>query len=136
MLAYDVTYPSTVGVVVAGVRTYLGNTFGSVTVQPKLPDAKTARMVTVADDGGLPRDGVLRRRHRLNVWADDPVTAENLGISVADAMRSQLRMLEVAGPVEVTDDIDDVIVVGGKRLYHYLITGVLIVRASNRVEAP
>lgn len=132
MQAYDVTYPSTIGLLVDELRLELGDTFGEVTVTPTLVDEKTARMVTVADDGGPARSGVMRRRHRVNVWADSPVAAESIGIAVANGMRSRLRMLEVVGPIDVTDEIDDVITVGGKALSHYLVTGVLIVRAANR----
>ena len=130
--AADITFPSTLGTVVHAVRDYLTDAgWSGVTTQPELPDVKTARMVTVADDGGVARDGVQRRRHRFNIWANTPVDAENLGIAVADAARSRLRMREVVGPVKVTDDTDDVITVNGSTLTHYLVTGVLIVRARN-----
>lgn len=132
MQASDVTYPSSIGDVVRGLRAYItAREWEGVTIQPELPATKTARMVTVADDGGPARNGVLRRRHRINVWAGSPVDAENLGIVVADGMRSSLRMLEVVGPVKVTDDVDEAISVGGVQLSHYLVSGVLIVRARN-----
>lgn len=130
MQAHDITFPSTIGHVVTTVRGGLEQ-FAPVTVQPKLPPTKIARMVTIADDGGTARSGTLRRRYRANVWADDPVTAERLAIAVAATFRGTLRMLDVTDPLEVTDTTDDVIVVGKKTLTHYLITGTLIVRAWN-----
>jgi hypothetical protein len=130
--AYDVTYPSTIGDLVRGLRDYLTETgWADVTTQPELPGTKTGRMVTVSDDGGLPRDGVLRRRHRFNVWASSPVDAENLGLAVADYARSRKKMTQVVGPVKVTDETDEVIVVAGASLSHYLVTGALLVRARN-----
>lgn len=135
MLAHDITYPSTLGVVVAGVRSFLtGNGWTgatAVTTTPKLPDVKTARMVTVRDDGGTGRNGLSPRRHGFNVWADTPVGAENLAIAVANCCRASFTALEVSDPVEVTDSTDDVMVVGGKKLTHYFLSAVLLVRARD-----
>lgn len=132
MQAHDITYPSSLGTVVSGVRSYLtGVAITGVTTQPKLPDVKTARMVTVRDDGGTGRNGVMGRRHGFNIWADTPVTAENIAIAVADCCRASFAALEVTSPLEVTDEDDDVMVVGGKQLTHYFVSAVLRVRASN-----
>ena len=132
MHAHDITYPSSIGIVVRGIRDYLtGTAWTSVTVQPKLPDVKTARMVTVRDDGGTGRNGTLPRRHGFNIWANSPVDAENLAIAVADCCRASFAALEVSSPLEVTDATDDVIVVAGKPLTHYFVSAVLLVRASN-----
>lgn len=132
MQAHDITFPSSLGVVVRGVRSYLtGTGWTGVTTQPKLPDTKTARMVTVRDDGGTPRNGLSRRRHGFNVWADSPTDAENLAIAVADCCRASFAALEVSDPVEVTDDTDERMSVSGKTLTHYFLSAVLLVRASN-----
>lgn len=132
MQAHDITYPSSIGTVVQGVRAYLtGTGWTGVTTQPKLPIAKTARMVTVRDDGGTGRNGVLPRRHGFNIWADTPVDAENLAIAVADCCRASFAAREVTSPLEVTDADDDAMTVGGKTLTHYFVSAVLTVRASN-----
>ena len=132
MQAHDITFPSSLGVIVRGVRAYLTSTgWTGVTTQPKLPDTKTARMVTVRDDGGTPRNGLSRRRHGFNVWADSPTDAENLAIAVADCCRASFAALEVSDPVEVTDDTDERMSVGGKTMTHYFLSAVLLVRASN-----
>lgn len=131
MRASDITYPSTIGLVVTTLRTFLtGRTWTGVTVQPKLPSTKTARMVTVRDDGGSDRDGVERRRHSLNVWADDPVVAEDLARDVAAGVRSALRATNIS-VTEVEDDTDTALSVGGKTLTHYLVAFSLVVRATN-----
>lgn len=132
MQAHDITYPSSIGTVVAAVRAYLtAKSWTGVTTQPKLPATKTARMVTVRDDGGPSANGVTRRRHGFNIWADSPVDAENLAIAVADCCRSSMKALEVSGPTEVTDSTDDVMVVDQKTLSHYFVSAVIAVRATN-----
>lgn len=129
MQAHDITFPPSVGVTVRGVRAYLTATgWTGVTTQPKLPDTKTARMVTVRDDGGTPRNGVSRRRHGFNIWADSPVDAENLAIAVADCCRASFAALEVSDPVDVTDETDAAMRAG---MTHYFLSAVLLVRASN-----
>lgn len=130
MQAHDVTFPSSLGTVVRGLRASL-SAFPGVVVQPKLPDVKKRLMVTVRDDGGTPRNGLSRRRHGFNVWADDPVEAENLAIAVANACRSRFRALEVSDPIEVSDSTDDVLTVGEKTLTHYFLSAVILVRADN-----
>ncbi len=130
MLARDITFPSSLGTVVRAVRASLTD-FPGVVVHPKLPDDKVRLMVTVRDDGGTPRNGVSRRRHGFNVWADSPVEAEQLAIAVADACRSDLAALEVTDPIEVSDSTDDVLTVGGETLTHYFLSAVLLVRATN-----
>lgn len=132
MQAHDITFPSSTGIVVRGIRAFLtAASWTSVTTQPKLPDTKTARMVTVRDDGGTPRNGISRRRHGFNIWADDPVDAENLAIAVADCCRASFAAVEVSDPVEVTDATDDAMTVSGKPLSHYFVSAVLVIRASN-----
>lgn len=131
MLARDITFPSSLGTVVRAVRASLTG-FPGVVVQPKLPDVKSRLMVTVRDDGGTPRNGVSRRRHGFNVWADDPVTAENLAIAVADACRTDLGALDVTDPIEVSDATDDVLTVGGNALTHYFLSAVILIRATNQ----
>lgn len=132
MQAHDITFPSSLGGVVRGVRDYLtGTAWAGVTTQPKLPTTKTARMVTVRDDGGTPRNGLSRRRHGFNIWANTPVDAENLAIAVADCCRASFMALEVSDPVDVTDDTDAKTLVDGKPLTHYFLSAVLLIRASN-----
>jgi len=129
--ASDITYPSTIGRVVTATRAFLTTrSWTDVTVQPKLPDVKTARMVTVRDDGGSDRDGVERRRHSLNVWADTPVDAENLARDVAAGARSVLKATNIS-ILEVEDDTDTALTVDGKQLTHYLVAFTLAVRATN-----
>lgn len=130
MLARDITFPSSLGTIVRAMRASLTD-FPGVVVRPKLPDDKTRLMVTVRDDGGTPRNGVSRRRHGFNVWADSPVEAERLAIAVADACRSDLAALEVTDPIEVSDATDDVLTVGDERLTHYFLSAILLVRATN-----
>lgn len=132
MPAREVTYPASTGPVVRALRTFLtAGGWTGVTVQPKLPATKTARMVTVRDDGGTPRDGISRRRHGFNIWANDPVDAQNLAIAVANGCRSALTAVDVSDPIEITDDADEHTIVAGKPLAHYFVSAVLIIRASN-----
>lgn len=134
MRASDITFPSTVGPVVRAQRDWLASrgwaAAKAVTVQPKLPATKTARMVTVRDDGGADQNGVERRRHSLNVWADDPVEAEKLARDVAAGCRFELHATNIS-VLEVEDDTDEVLTVGGKTLTHYLVACTLLVRAIN-----
>lgn len=132
MQAHDITFPSSLGVIVRGTREYLTAAgWTGVTTQPKLPATKTARMVTVRDDGGTPRNGLSRRRHGFNIWANSPTDAENLAIAVADGCRASFAALEVSDPVEVTDDTDARTLVDDKPLTHYFLSAVLLIRASN-----
>lgn len=131
MRASSISFPSTIGFVVTGTRAFLtARSWTDVTVQPKLPAAKTAQMVTVRDDGGSERDGIERRRHSLNVWADGPVTAEDLARDVADCARSVLHATDIS-ITEVEDDTDTALVVGETTLTHYLVAFTLAVRATN-----
>lgn len=131
MRASDITYPSSIGRVVTATRAFLTTrSWTGVTVQAKLPDTKTARMVTVRDDGGSDRDGVERRRHSLNVWADTPVDAEALARDVAAGARSVLHATNIS-ITEVEDDTDTALTVDGMPLTHYLVAFTLAVRATN-----
>ncbi len=132
MQANDITYPATVGPIVFGLRTYIaGAGWSGVTVTPKRGTAATARMVTVRDDGGTGRDGVSRRRHGFNVWANTPTDAQDLAIAVTNGCRQAFRALEVSDPVDVTDDTDTRTLVDGKPLTHYFLSAVIPVRAQN-----
>lgn len=131
MRASEITFPSTIGLVVATERAWLlERGWSAVVVQPKLPATKVARMVTVRDDGGSDRDGVERRRHALNVWADGPVDAENLARDVAAGARARLHATDIS-ILEVEDDADEVLTVGTKKLTHYLVACTIPVRAAN-----
>ena len=132
MPAPDIVYPASTGPTVRATRAFLtAKGWTGVTVQPKLPTTMTARMVTVRDDGGTGRDGVSRRRHGFNIWANDPVTAQNLAIAVATGCRGALRATEVTDPIDVTDDTDERTLVAGKPLTHYFVSAVLVVRATH-----
>lgn len=132
MQANDITYPATVGPFVFGMRAYLsGAGWSGVTVTPKRGTAASARMVTVRDDGGTGRDGVSRRRHGFNIWANDAVTAQDLAIAVANGCRQAFDAVEVSDPVDVTDDTDTRTLVDGKPLTHYFLSTVTPVRARN-----
>lgn len=132
MQANDITYPPTVGPIVHGMRSYLPVAgWAGVTVTPKRGANPTARMVTVRDDGGTGRDGVSRRRHGFNIWANTPTDAQDIAIAVADACRAMFSALEVSDPVDVTDDTDERTLVAGKPLTHYFLSAVITVRAQN-----
>lgn len=132
MQATDITYPATVGPIVHSMRAYLIEAgWTGVTTTPKRGGNPTARMVTVRDDGGTPRDGVSRRRHGFNIWANSPVDAQNLAVAVANGCRSALRAVEVTDPIDVSDDTDDRTLVAGKALTHYFLSAVIPVRALN-----
>lgn len=131
MQANDITYPPTVGPIVHGMRDHLAPDWSGVTVTPKRTGEATARMVTVRDDGGTGRDGVSRRRHGFNIWANSPVDAQNLAVAVANGCRKAFRALEVSDPVDVTDDTDERTLVSGKPLTHYFLSAVIPVRALN-----
>lgn len=131
MQANDITYPATVGPIVHGMRGYLAPEWSGVTVTPKRTGQPTAQMVTVRDDGGTGRDGVSRRRHGFNIWANTPVDAQNLAIDVVNGCRKVFRALEVTDPVDVTDDTDTRTLVDGKPLTHLFVSAVIPVRALN-----
>lgn len=132
MRASEIRYPSTLGDVVRGIRTELAaRSWTGVTAQPKLPETKSQRMVTVRDDGGTGRGGVLPRRFGVNVWAESPTQAETLALDVVSALRGRLRFIDVTEPVEVPDEADEVLTVNGSTLTHYYIAGTQIVRAIN-----
>lgn len=106
-----------------------------VTVQPNLPDTKTARMVTVRDDSG-PDDGVQsRRRYGFNVWAVSAIEAEKLALLCMAILRNAadgapITLVDLlSGPYEI-EDVPQ-LTVGSKNLSHYFFTGRISVRGSN-----
>lgn len=134
----DLIFPSSVGLVCAGFRASLiasdASYADAVTVQPKLPDTRTLRMVTVRDDSG-PDDGVQsRRRYGINVWAESSVVAESVALLLMAVARNLpdgdpiTATDSFAGPFEVDDGDDPPIVVGSTRLSHYYFTFRLSVR--------
>lgn len=132
MRASEVRFPPTIGDVVRGIRSEVAvRLWTDVTVQPKLPKTKTRRMVTVRDDGGTGRNGVLPRRFGVNVWAESPVLAEALALDVVSGLRVRLKFIDVTEPVEVLDEADEALTVSGKTLTHYYIAGTQVVRAVN-----
>lgn len=134
MFIASVRFPGTDGVLVSALRAGLvARSWAGVTVSQKLPATKTARMVTVRNDGGLQDRSTQNRAYGINVWADSSVDAENIAL---DCM-ADLRVLptgspfaatgEFSGPYEVPEDVP--FVVGGKNLAHYYFSFVATVRA-------
>lgn len=124
-----ILFPIVTGEVVAGLKSGLAarpETYCSnVLVQPKLPDAKQARMVTVRADGGPQEDMIQRHGYGFNVWAESSVNAEKIarmcmGIlpTLADGTPI-VRVANLSGPFEVIDDGTDLLVVGSTTLSHY-----------------
>lgn len=126
----NVLMPATTGKLCAIVRAGLTASpaaySSGVSVAPKLPATKTARMVTVRDDSG-PDDGVqTRRRYGFNVWAATSLDAENLALLVMAIVRGcadgkPITLVDqMAGPYIVDDD--PAYVVGSANLTHYFFT--------------
>lgn len=131
----DIRFPITDGLIVTALRAGL-TTEWAATVQPKLPDTKVRRMVTVRNDSG-PQDGrSSRQRFGVNLWADSAVDALNMAL---DAM-SLCRLLADGTPITATDSFagpfeiedDPAYVVGNKNLTHYYFT----FRASSKGSKP
>jgi len=134
-----IIFPSTTGPLCAVLRTGLTASLlaysSGVTVQPKLPATKTARMVTVRDDSG-PDDGVqTRRRYGFNVWADSSVDAENLALLCMAILRGCADGQPItatdsfSGPYEIQTDAP--YSVGGKDLTNYFFSARISARGSN-----
>lgn len=134
-----VIFPSTVGKVCAVLRTGLSGASeayaSGVLVQSELPATKVRRMVTVRDDSG-PDDGTqTRRRHGVNVWAENAVNAELLALYCMALMRScadgkPITLVDqLSGPFKVPDD--PAYVVGSDTLSHYFFTCRVSARGSN-----
>jgi len=134
-----IIFPSTTGVLCSVLRAGLtasavAHAIG-VTVQPKLPATKTARMVTVRDDSGPDDGSQTRRRYGFNVWADTPVDAENLAL----LCMAILRDCADGQPITVTDSFSgpfDVPTetphnVGGKNLTNYFFACRITARGTN-----
>ena len=136
----DVLFPITSGLVVAALATALdarAESYASdVSVSRVLPPAleRTARMVTVRDDGG-PKDGIQSRRQLgFNVWAETSVAAEQLALlcmALVEAMPDGQPITfvdNVSGPFDVVDDSTDLLVVDGTTLSHFFFTARVSVR--------
>lgn len=137
----DVIFPSSVGILVRSIRAGLTASdslvASQVTVQPKLPEVKKLRMVTVRDDSGPDDGSQSRRRFGCNVWAESPTVAEDLALlcmavvrGVADGKPVTL-VDQMSGPFEVIDETTDLYSVGGKTLSHYYFSGRVSVRGSS-----
>lgn len=131
MLIYEVKPPVADGAIVTAFRAGLiAAGWGSgLTVQRKLPDTLTRRMVTVRNDGG-PSVRQSLRRYGINVWADDSLDAEK----IAAECSLLARKLPGTSPFVATDNFVDPIeileagdavgddarfTVGGKTLTHF-----------------
>jgi hypothetical protein len=132
-------FPVTDGILVSGLRAGLAaaalSYSSGVYVARKLPDARTARMVTVRNDSG-PEDATQsRRRYGFNVWADDSVDAEKLALLAMAVLRKLpdgqpiTAVDSLSGPFEIEDDPQQV--VGGKNLTHFYFTARVSVRGSS-----
>jgi hypothetical protein len=137
----DVLFPIATGPVVAGLKAFLagrGEAYASnVSCGTKLPATKTARMVTVRDDGG-PTESVLGRRQLgFNVWAETSVNAELLALLLMAGVRRLpdgdpiTAVDDMSGPFEITDEQTDLLVVGTTTLTHYFFTARVTVRAAD-----
>lgn len=137
-MTYRVIHPIATGPLVsllrdgllASTESYAAN----VTVQRDLPETKTARMVTVRDDGGPDETVFSIRRQGINVWADDPVDAEHLALLSAAILRSTSTDVIVAvdsitSPIRIDDD--PAYIVGGKPLAHFYFACRARIRGSN-----
>lgn len=104
MLVYEVKPPIVDGIIVAAFRAGLiAAGWGTgLTVQRKLPDPFTARMVTVRNDGG-PAVRQSLRRFGINVWADDSLDAEK----IAGECSLIARKLPGTSPFAATDSFVD-----------------------------
>lgn len=134
----DVRFPVTDGLLVSHTRTHLIATgFGTgLTVQRKLPDTKTRRMVTFRNDSG-PQDLTRSlRRYGINGWSDDSLDAEKMLIEVM----AGLRLLPGVGAIKFTDsftgpfeiDDDPPITVGNQNLTHFYCALRVGVKGSKR----
>lgn len=118
----------------SGLTASLEGYASGVTVQPKLPATKAARMVTVRDDSG-PDDGVQsRRRYGFNVWATSAIEAEKLALLCMAILRNApdgkpiTRVDQLSGPYEIDDEPQ--MTAEGKNLAHYFFTGRITVRGT------
>lgn len=110
-----------------------------VTVRARKPvgttaDPLTRRMVTIRDDGGSSSGRTQARRLGVNVWADDPVDAENMALDLVSIFQAAPNGVVVAatsefvGPYEVPEDVP--LVVGGKNLTHFYFSFRAVVKAA------
>ena len=135
----DALFPITDGVIVSALRAGFVSAARSyssgVSVARKLPDVRTARMVTVRNDSGPEEASQSRRRYGFNVWADDSVDAESLALLAMAVLRKipngnpVTAVDQLSGPYEVDDDPQ--MTVGNKNLTHFYFTARVSVRASS-----
>jgi hypothetical protein len=140
----NIIFPSTVGIAVRVIRNGLEVSdrpeASDVTVLPKLAGTKTRRMVTVRDDSGPDDQTQTRRRHGVNVWAEDAVTAEALALLCMAILRScadgkpVTHTDEFSGPYEVTEDPP--YMVGDDELAHYFFTFRMSARGADFLNPP
>lgn len=105
-----------------------------VLVTEALQEKKQPRMVTIRDDGG-PDDTVFSmRRHGVNVWAENKVTAQMICFYVMAVLRSHSSELipvidQLSGPGRIPDNPP--MVVDGVELEHYYFTFRARLRGTN-----
>lgn len=136
MFRAAIRFPITDGAIVSVLRAGLVARWGSsgLVVQGKLPDAKVRRMVTVRNDSGPQEERISRRRYGVNVWADDPVDAENMALDVLAILQTMATGFPIvsadsfSGPFEVSDDPQ--MTVANKNLTHFYCAFRASVKAS------
>ena len=138
-MSVSALFPITDGVIVSALRAGFASAALSyssgVTVARKLPDAHTARMVTVRNDSGPEESTQSRRRYGFNVWADDSVDAEKLALLAMAVLRRIpngqpiTAVDQLSGPFEVDDDPQ--MTVNNKNLTHFYFTARVSVRGSS-----
>ena len=108
MFRFSVRFPISDGAVVVALKGGLTGWTG-LTVQPKLPDVMTKRVVTVRNDSGPQELSRASRRYGVNVWADSSVDAENLALDAMQALTLLsdgspfLSVGSFTGPFEIPD---------------------------------
>lgn len=101
-----------------------------LSVGTKVPDTKTARMVTVSNGGGPLRGRVSGSAQGVNVWADTELDALSMAMDCMAICQRDLpgarvntgpvviaAVRDFSTPAEVDDDVP--YIVGGKTLTHY-----------------
>ena len=137
----DVLFPIATGPVIAGLKAFLAGRAepyaDDVWFGTELPATKTARMVTVRDDGG-PTEGTLERRQLgFNVWAESRLNAELLARLLMGGLRTLpdgdpiTSTANFSGPFKVTDEQTDLVVVGSTTLSHFFFTARVSVRGAD-----
>ena len=108
MFQFRVRFPISDGAVVLALTGAL-TSWAGLTVQPKLPDVMTKRVITVRNDSGPQELSRASRRYGINVWADSSVEAENLALDAMEGLTALadgspfLSVGSFTGPFEIPD---------------------------------